>query len=129
GSQVIALKNEHTAELVARLERSIARDDALTAARTASLALFRELFPGEVLSAGNLVSVATVTLLVTDLDLPPDMYARLGDAPAFGIIHEHFRLLDERIRNSGGALVKTVGDGMLAVFDDAAAAVEAALDL
>jgi len=129
GSQVIALKNEHTAELVARLERTIARDDALTAARAASLALFRELFPGEVLSAGNLVSVATVTLLVTDLELPSDMYAKLGDAPAFGIIHEHFRLLDERIRKAGGALVKTVGEGVLAVFEDPLTAVETALDL
>jgi len=129
GSQVIAIKNEHDRELVARVERTAARDDALTAARAASLALFRELFPTEVLSPGHLVSVATVTLLVTDLDLPADTYARLGDAPAFAIIHEHFRLLDERIRRCGGALIKTVGEGLLAVFDDPAAAVEAALDL
>jgi class 3 adenylate cyclase len=129
GAQVIALKNEHDRELVARIERTAGRDDALTAARAASLGLFRELFPTEVLSPGHLVSVATITLLVTDLDLPADTYTRLGDAPAFAIIHEHFRLLDERIRVAGGALIKTVGEGLLAVFEDPVAAVETALDL
>ena len=45
GSQVLALKNEHDRELVARIERTAARDDALTAGRAATLSLFRELFP------------------------------------------------------------------------------------
>jgi class 3 adenylate cyclase len=126
---MLALKNEHAAELVARIERTTARDDALTAGRAATLSLFRELFPTEVLSPGQLVSVANITLLVTDLDLPADTYSKLGDAPAFAIIHEHFRLLDERIRRGGGALIKTVGEGVVAVFDDPGAAVETALDL
>jgi class 3 adenylate cyclase len=45
------------------------------------------------------------------------------------MIHEHFRLLDERIRGAGGALIKTVGEGLLAVFEDPVAAVSTALDL
>ena len=67
GGQVVALTNDHDQELVVRLERAAPRDDALTAARAAALALFRELFPGEVLSPGQLVSVSTVTFLVTAL--------------------------------------------------------------
>jgi class 3 adenylate cyclase len=129
GGQVFALANEHDRELVVRVERAAPRGDALTAARAASLALFRELFPGEVLSPGQLVSVATVTFVVTDLDQAGGLYTELGDARAFGLVHEHFRLLEGRIRRGGGALVKTVGEGVLAAFSDTAAAVETALDL
>src|SRR5262249_15912230 len=45
-------------ELVARVERTADRTDALTAARAVSLALFRELFGGEGLAAGRLGGVA-----------------------------------------------------------------------
>src|SRR5262249_22969898 len=118
GRQLLALTNDCPQELVARIERMAARDDALTAARASALALFRELFPGEVLSPGQLVSVANVALLATDLERAGSLYQELGDARAFALIHEHFRLLDERIRQEGGALVKTVGEGLLASFSD-----------
>src|SRR5262249_36209544 len=121
--------NDTGQELVARVERAVARDDALTAARASSLALFRDLFPGEVLSPGQLVSVANVTLLVTELDQAGRLYEELGDARAFARIHEHFRLLEERIRKEGGALVKTVGEGVVAAFPEPATAVRVGLDL
>jgi class 3 adenylate cyclase len=127
GGQVLALTNPHSAELLVRVERAAPRDDALTAARAASLALFRELFPDEVLSSGQLVNVATITLLVTILDGAVDLYDRLGDARAFALLHEHFRRLDDCVRREGGALLKTVGDGAVAAFAEAAAAVRAAV--
>ncbi len=129
GAQVLGVTNAADGELVVRVERAAPRDDALTAARAASLALFRELFPGEVLSPGQLVSVSTMTFLVTALEGAGDLYERLGDARAFALVHEHFRLLDERVRREGGALVKTVGEGVLAAFSESAAAVAAGLDL
>jgi class 3 adenylate cyclase len=129
GQQLIALLNDHVQELVVRVERTAPRDDALTAARASALALFRELFPEEVLSPGQLVSVANVTLLVTNLDQAGNLYGELGDARAFAMLHEHFRLLEEQIRREGGALVKTVGEGVVAAFTDPVAAVRTALDL
>jgi serine/threonine protein kinase/class 3 adenylate cyclase len=129
GRQVLALANESGEELLARLERAAPRADALTAARASTLALFRELFPGEVLAPGQLVSVATVTLLVTDLDRAGELYEGLGDARAFTLLHEHFRLLDQRIRRHGGAVVKTVGEGVLAAFSEPMGAVQAALGM
>ena len=129
GRQLLALTNDGTQEVVVRVERTASRADALTAARASSLALFRELFPGEILSPGQLVGVASINLLVTELDQAEDLYASLGDAGAFERIHEHFRLLEACIRQEGGALVKTIGEGILAVFGEPAAAVRAALDL
>jgi serine/threonine protein kinase/class 3 adenylate cyclase len=128
GAQTVLLNNDHTDELVVRIERAVARTDALTAARASSLARFRDLFPQEVLSGNQLVSIAHVTLLTTSLVDASRLY-EMGDARAFGIVHEHFRLLEGHIRKEAGALVKTVREGMVAVFIDSAAAVRVALDL
>lgn len=129
GGQLLVLDNDAEIELLLRVERVAPRDDALTAARATSLAVFRELFPAEVLAPGRLVNVSNVTLLVTALDPARNLYAELGDARAFALLHEQFRLIDEVVRAQGGAVVKTLGDGVLAAFDSARAAVEAALGL
>ena len=129
GGQVIALTNDTDRELVVRVERTAPRDDALTAARASALALFRELFPGEVLSPGQLLNLATVTLVVTDLDHAGDLYLEMGDARAFALIHEQFRRLDDCLKRHGGALVKTVNEGIVAAFSEPVAAFQAALDL
>jgi serine/threonine protein kinase/class 3 adenylate cyclase len=127
GRQLLVLANNSDQELLVRVERTTAREDALTAARASALALFRELFPGEVLSPGQLASISTVTLLVTDL--AGNLYEKLGDAQAFSVLHEHFRFLDEWIRKEGGALVKTLGEGVVAAFSDPLAAVRLGLFL
>src|SRR5262249_23681605 len=68
GSQVFTLQNPTDREILIRVERAAPRHDSLTAARAASIALFRELFPGEVLAPGQLATVSTVTLLFTAID-------------------------------------------------------------
>src|SRR5262249_41034087 len=129
GGQLFALTNDSDQELLVRLERAALRADALTAARASSMALFRDLFPGEALSPGQLISVTTLTFLVTDLVDATQLYRDLGDAQVFTLIHEYFRLTQESVVNEGGALVKTVGEGILAVFSDPAAAVRVAAAL
>ncbi len=129
GGQVFALANGHDREVLVRVERLAPRDDALTAARASSLALFRELFPGEVLSPGQLINIDTVTLVVTDLDRAGDLYAEMGDSRAFASIHEQFRLIGDRVRREGGAMVKTVLEGTVSAFSDPLAALRVALDL
>src|SRR5205823_70612 len=129
GKQTLVLHNPHDLELVVRLERTTLRDDALTAAQASSLALFRELFPGETLSPGQLVAVATTTFLVTALHDAEHLYAQLGDARAFAVVREHYRIIGEEVKRNGGAVVKTVGEGVLAAFQESEGAVRAALAL
>jgi serine/threonine protein kinase/class 3 adenylate cyclase len=129
GGQVVAISNPYPDELVVRLERTAARDDAVTAARAAALALFRELFPWEVLSPGRLVSVAAVTLLLTDLPGARALLAGSGEGEAFALLHGHLLQAEKLARKNGGALVKAVGEGALAAFHEPAAAVRAALEL
>ncbi len=131
GGQVFALHNTSDQEILIRIERTAPRNDALTAARAASLPLFRELFPGEVLAPGQLATVSTVTLLFTSFDpaRADALYHDLGDARAFGMIHEHLQKIGNAIRQGGGAVIKTVGEGVLASFSQVTAAVETALSL
>src|SRR5262249_44607122 len=121
GEQVLILSNDCGRELLVRVERGAPRDDVLTAARAASLALF----PGEVLSPGQLISIAAVTLLVTDLERPDDLYAGLEEMEAAGVLLESFRLSADVIRDAGGAVVKTVDEGCIAAFSEPEAAVQA----
>lgn len=127
GRVFISLYNPHKREVLIRLERRAERVEAFTAARAAASATFRSLFPRETLAPGRLVGVATIAFVVTVLVGEAALYAESDDAQAFGVIHAHFRLIEDRVRREGGALVKTVGAGTISVFDDPCAAVRAAL--
>jgi eukaryotic-like serine/threonine-protein kinase len=131
GGQILILSNPHPRELVIRVERTAIRSDALTAAQATSMSLFRELFPGEVLAPGQLATVSMVTLMVTSIDprQADALYHDLGDTRAFGVIHEHLKRLGEAIRAGGGAVVKTMGEGVLASFNQVDDAVRTALDM
>jgi serine/threonine protein kinase/class 3 adenylate cyclase len=135
GQQRLVLFNGHTEELVVRVERTAQRDDALTAARAAASGLFRELFPGEILESGKLVSVAAVTFLVLDLneatslDHARNLYQIIGEARTFALLHDYLLLVEQRAQAEGGAVIKTLGETVLAAFEDKAAAVRAALIL
>jgi class 3 adenylate cyclase len=129
GEQVLALTNTLDREMVVRVERLAPREDALTAARAASLPLFRELFPGEVLAPGQLVSVTRVALLVTEVAGAEQLFATLGDARAFELLLRYFRVAGDVVAREGGALLKTVGGGVVAAFEQPLPAARAALAL
>ncbi len=127
GKQVIVLENDTDDEQLVRVERAAGRDDALTAAKVASMPLFRRLFPLEVLSPGQLVNVSDVTLLMAEL--VDDARDEVSDGGSFTLRYALFRRLEERAALEGGAVVKLAGDGVVAVFGDVASAVRAGLAL
>ena len=69
---------------------------------------------------------ALSTFLLTDIAGSTRLWEEHGDAMG-GALATHDELLRLAITTNGGVVVKTMGDGMLAVFSDARAAVEAAL--
>ena len=129
GSQVLTLYNNTARELEVRLERTAGRQMALTAAAAASIPLFREMFPDEVLAPGQIVSVTNITLLLAELCGANRLYHELGDGPAFGKIRTSLQRMEEAVRTSGGAVVKIVGEGIVATFSDSASALNAAVSL
>jgi serine/threonine protein kinase/class 3 adenylate cyclase len=127
GEQHFVFVNDTVHEVLARIERTVNRNDAMTAARAAATPLFRDLFAGECLAPEQLVQIEQVTLLFTRLSQAQDLYFEWGDAPAFRRIHEHFRQTGDIIRREGGSLFKTIGEGACAVFTDPVSAMRAAV--
>ncbi len=101
--------------------------DCLTADRVTALQAFRDLFSGDVLRPGDEVSIGQVTLMFTDLKGSTALYERIGDAAAYHLVRDHFAFLAEQVREHNGAIVKTIGDAVMAAFADPLDAVKAAL--
>jgi class 3 adenylate cyclase len=98
------------------LERMAWSDQAVTAAEAIALQLFRDLFASEALRPGEEFSVGSVAIVFTDLRGSTRLYREIGDAVAFGWVLNHFDILKEAIAAEGGAVVKTIGDAVMAVF-------------
>jgi class 3 adenylate cyclase len=125
----VKLKLSTHAKDLARVEAETWRDAGATAALVTSLQEFRNLFSSEVLSPGLEISVKRLALLFTDLKSSTALYERVGDATAYGVVRDHFDFLTAIIAARRGAVVKTIGDAVMAVFASPADALEAALDM
>ena len=101
--------------------------DALTADRITTLQAFRDLFASEALRPGDDVGVAKIALMFTDLKSSTAFYEKVGDARAYHLVRDHFAFLAAIIRENDGAIVKTIGDAVMAAFADPAKAVRAAI--
>ncbi|MGI9068804.1 MAG: DUF5939 domain-containing protein [Pyrinomonadaceae bacterium] len=121
------LRNETDAEHLLILERLAWSDQAATAAEVTALQIFRDLFASEALRPGEQISVGTLTILFTDLRNSTQLYRQIGDATAFGRVLSHFDVLKKAIAEEDGALVKTIGDAVMAVFRHPPSALKAML--
>lgn len=101
--------------------------DALTAHEVTTLQAFRDLFSNAVLHPGDQVSIAQIALMFTDLQGSTALYERIGDASAYHLVREHFAFLGRIVRSHRGAIVKTIGDAVMAAFAEPSDAVRAAL--
>src|SRR5215831_13111474 len=123
----LLFENATAEEQLFILERTAWNDEAATASEVTALQVFRDLFATEALRAGEQISVGTLTVLFTDLKNSTRMYREIGDATAFGHVMNHFDVLKEVIAEHDGALVKTIGDAVMAVFRQPSAALQAML--
>jgi len=119
------LINATDADQTFQLERTAWSDQASTAADVTSLQVFRDLFASEVVRPGEEISIGSVTLMFTDLRDSTRLYRQIGDASAFGRVREHFEILEKSIALEGGAIVKTMGDSVMATFRNPVAALRA----
>jgi len=110
-----------------RLESLTWREVAATAAEVTTLGEFRRHFGSEVLAPGMELDVRQLVVLFTDLKGSTKLYAQQGDAPSYARVRAHFAQLTELIEAHQGAVVKTIGDAVMAVFSDPADALRAAL--
>ena len=125
----IAFANDAGFEAAALVEDRTWTREALTAAEVITFQAFRDLFSAATLRPGDEAGVSQVALLFSDLRGSTALYERVGDAKAYNVVREHFAFLASIIRDHDGAVVKTIGDAVMASFADPANAVRAALDM
>ena len=112
----LELTNQAEHEVLVSMERTTWSDEAATAADVTALQTFRDLFSTEALRPGTELAISTLTVAFTDLRDSTRLYREIGDAPAFGSVSDHFEVLRRAIATEGGAIVKTIGDAVMAVF-------------
>src|SRR4051812_27108564 len=99
----------------------------LTAKRLLSNQTFRDIYRTDTLDADQRLKITSLTFLFTDLKGSTELYERVGDLVAFDLVRAHFHVLHETVAMEGGAIVKTIGDAVMATFPTPDRAVAAAL--
>ncbi len=99
----------------------------LTAKRLLSNQTFRDLYRTDTLDVDQRLKITSLTFLFTDLRGSTELYERVGDLVAFDLVRAHFQVLHEIVAAEAGAVVKTIGDAVMATFPTPDRAVAAAL--
>ncbi len=125
----VLIRNASSRRTVGVLESVEWAVDALSAAELVADQRFRDLFSNEVLAPGIKLAVEDATILFTDVVGSTALYNTLGDAKAFSLVRTHFDVLHEIVESNRGAIVKTIGDAIMAVFTSPQDALQAAAEL
>ncbi len=89
----------------------------LTARTLLNSQTFRDLFRVQTLDVNMRLRLRSLTLVFTDLKGSTELYDRTGDIRAYTLVREHFKVLAEAVKRHNGAMIKTMGDAIMASFD------------
>ncbi|HET7375791.1 MAG TPA: adenylate/guanylate cyclase domain-containing protein [Anaerolineae bacterium] len=99
----------------------------LTAKRLLTNQIFRDIYRTDTLDVDQGLKLTSLTFLFTDLKGSTELYDRVGDLVAYDLVREHFHVLNEIVASEAGAVVKTIGDAVMATFPTPDRALAAAL--
>src|SRR2546423_1751712 len=101
----------------------------LTAKRLLTNQTFRDIYRTDTLDVDQRLKITSLTFLFTDLKGSTDLYERVGDLVAYDLVRQHFRVLHDIVAAEAGAVVKTIGDAVMATFPTPDRAMAAALKM
>jgi class 3 adenylate cyclase len=99
----------------------------VTAKRLLTNQTFRDIYRTDTIDVDQRLKITSLTFLFTDLKGSTELYERVGDIAAYDIVRAHFRVLNEVVASEAGAVVKTIGDAVMATFPTPDRAIRAAL--
>ncbi|MBI1889300.1 MAG: adenylate/guanylate cyclase domain-containing protein [Burkholderiales bacterium] len=88
----------------------------LTATRLFTNQTFRDIYRTDTLDIDQRLKITSLTFLFTDLKGSTELYERVGDLVAYDMVKAHFHVLNDVIAAQTGAVVKTIGDAVMATF-------------
>ncbi len=115
-SAKIELINDTDRPAQFQIETATWSDHALRAGKLLSFQDFRDLFSADYIGADVRLGVGEQTLLFTDVVGSTAFYASRGDPGAFIEIKKHFDEVFAIVAECRGAVVKTIGDAVMATF-------------
>ena len=127
-SLVFRLANSGPDFLTFKLDQREWYKNAAKASFVLNLQDFRDLFSSQVLRPGVNLGIASMVILFTDLKDSTRMYDKKGDSTAFAVVQGHFDILTEVLRRHHGGMVKTIGDAIMAGFNEPVNALAAAFE-
>ncbi len=99
----------------------------LTAKRLLTNQTFRDIYRTDTLDVDQRLKITSLTFLFTDLKGSTALYERVGDLVAYDLVRQHFHVLYDVVAAEAGAVVKTIGDAVMATFPTPDRALAAAL--
>lgn len=99
----------------------------LTANRLLTNQTFRDIYRTDTLDVDQRLKITSLTFLFTDLKGSTELYERVGDLVAYDLVRQHFSVLYQIVASEAGAVVKTIGDAVMATFPTPDRAMAAAL--
>src|SRR6266404_2373859 len=105
------------------------RQPYLSAKRLLSNQTFRDIYRTHTLDIDQRLKITSLTFLFTDLKGSTELYERVGDLVAYDLVRAHFQVLNEIVAAERGAVLKTIGDAVMATFPAPDRAMAAALKM
>ena len=123
----LTVENATGQPLHVKIERLGYATFAATAHVVTTMSEFRRFFSKDLLKPGTPLKVASCAILFSDLTGSTALYTKAGDAAAFRLVDDHFDVLRKTLDAHGGAVVKTMGDAIMAAFIEPLQCVRAAI--
>ena len=113
----LSLENQSGKEKTFVLEQFWWHDDALRPAQVLCIPEFSHLLSVQHLQNDTILNLGLQTVVFTDMVASTKFYMEHGDGSAYLQVKKHFDLVFKIFEENGGNIVKTVGDAVMAAFD------------
>lgn len=123
----IRITNRAPSEQVVSIESLSHEDMSVKGVAAFTSHCFRTYFPNEVLPPNESLPIPEMVVLFCDVAGSTDIYLRKGDVLAYKLFRDLYNFQVGIIDHHGGAIIKVMGDAVLALFHDAGQAMKAAL--
>src|SRR5258708_6773931 len=90
---------------------------------------FRNLYRTQLVNEAEGITVNDLTYLFTDLKGSTQLYDTVGDGNAYFLVRQHFDTLNRVVKARSGVIVKTIGDAIMAAFEQPQDGVAAAIEM
>ena len=129
GQQLLIVSNQEATEILVRIERISLADDGFTALQAAALPYFCRMFPREIPSAQQIMSLQHMTFMIVTTASDSQLTTAFSELAACELLRRHGELLSDLASRFSGSCVRLYGEGTLLAFRNSISALNAAMQI